>query len=101
MRLTFAEDEFKMIREYLYKNEAFDFVDLLDKKYEIYQQSITSKKRASTKKANQVQIEKSKKKIQDAINLLLLKNEKVTTYKISKEAGVSYNTVVKYYSVPK
>lgn len=54
-----------------------------------------SKKRA-TKKATQTKIKASKEKIENAKNLLLLENKKITPYSIAKTAGVSYNTVIKY-----
>ena len=45
-------------------------------------------------KAKQAQ---AQEKVQNAINLLRLQGEEVNPYKISKLAGISYNTARKYF----
>lgn len=41
----------------------------------------------------------AKEKIQNAINILRMENEKITYYSIAKMASVSYSTVKKYISI--
>jgi len=54
------------------------------------------KKVESAKKASQIKADKTKQKVINAINLLKSQKEKITPYKVSKVAGVSYNTAKKY-----
>ena len=54
------------------------------------------KKVASAKRASKIKADKAKEKVQNAINLLKLQGEEITAYKVSKTAGVSYNTAKKY-----
>ena len=51
----------------------------------------------NTKKATETKKLKAREKVQNAINLLRLQGEEVNPYKISKLAGISYNTARKYF----
>jgi len=56
----------------------------------------SKKKQESAKRASKIKAQKTKEKIQNAINLLRLEGEEITPYKVSKIAKVSYNTAKKY-----
>jgi len=58
----------------------------------------TSSKRIATSNANTAKINKSKNLVDKAVKLLSSSNKKVTIYSVSKESGLSYNTVKKYLS---
>jgi len=47
-------------------------------------------------KATQIRQQRTKEKIQNAINLLKQENKDITAYSVAKTAGVSYNTARKY-----
>ena len=51
----------------------------------------------NTKKATETKKLKAREKVQNAVNLLRLQGEEVNPYKISKLAGISYNTARKYF----
>jgi len=53
-------------------------------------------KQESARHAREALQAKTRKKIQNTINLLIMQGEKITAYKVAKEAGVSYNTAKKY-----
>ena len=54
------------------------------------------KKAIASFKATESRSKKAKEKIQNAINILRITNEKITHYSISKCSGVSFTTVKKY-----
>ena len=51
----------------------------------------------NAKKATETKKLKAREKVQNAVNLLRLQGEEVNPYKISKLAGISYNTARKYF----
>jgi len=57
----------------------------------------SKKKYDATVKANESKIRTSRKKVDNAINLLRKEGKKITTYSIAKTAGISFNTAQKYY----
>ena len=59
-----------------------------------WEQKMTNAKKATTAKIN-----KTKEKIQNAINLLRLQGEEINPYRIAKLANVSYNTARKYFKI--
>jgi Fic family protein len=69
--------------------------DLLKKVQNIKQFDISGKI-VATKKANEKKQETSKKKVENAINLLRLEDKEPTAYAVAKVAGISYNTASKY-----
>jgi len=69
-------------------------------KYGMKAQS-TEKQKKAAKHATKIRQERVKRKIQDAINLLRLKGEKITAYKVAKTASISYNTAKKYLNKTK
>ncbi len=58
----------------------------------------SGKKIESAKNASKIKETTAKRKVQDSINLLLLMGEKITPYKVAKQANISYNTAKKYLS---
>ena len=58
-----------------------------------------SNKSVNIQKATNAKINKTKEKIQNAINLLRLQGEEINPYRIAKVAHVSYNTTRKYFSL--
>ena len=69
--------------------------DLLKKVQNIKQFDISGKI-VATKKANEKKQETSKKKIENAVNMLRLEGKEITAYAVAKVAGISYNTARKY-----
>ncbi len=47
-------------------------------------------------KARDARTDKTKEKIQNAINLLRIEAKEITAYQVAKVAGISYNTAKKY-----
>ncbi len=56
----------------------------------------SSKKINATGKANKAKISKSKKKVENAMNLLRMEEKEISPNAIAKTAGISYNTAKKY-----
>ena len=54
------------------------------------------KKQESIKRANEVRVSKTKEKMQNALNLLRFQDDKITAYRLAKEAGVSQPTAKKF-----
>ena len=69
--------------------------DLLKKVQNIKQFDISGKV-VATKKANEKKQETSRKKVENAINMLRIENKEITAYAVAKVAGISYNTASKY-----
>lgn len=55
-----------------------------------------SKRHISAQKATKHRTQQAKEKIQNAINMLLLSNKKITINAISVESGVAFKTIKKY-----
>ena len=79
------------------EKELFNAVNKLITKGEVVISDEESNKRKNAKKATNAKINKTKEKIQNAINLLKLQGEEINPYRIAKVAGVSYNTARKYF----
>jgi len=50
----------------------------------------------ASRKATRVRMQRARRKVQDAVNIFMLYNRKVTVLGISKEAGVDRATAKKY-----
>ena len=61
-----------------------------------YKAPPSQKKIESAHRATAIRQQRTKEKIQNAINLLKLEGKEVTAYAVAKTAGVSYNTARKY-----
>lgn len=61
-----------------------------------YLKSLTDKKSKATAKATKTRQDMAKKKIETAVNMMRMFNQKITIYSVAKEAKVSYNTASKY-----
>jgi len=70
--------------------------DDLMKKVQNIKQFDISGKIVATLKANQKKQETSKKKVENAINILRMEGKEITAYAVAKVAGISYNTASKY-----
>lgn len=101
-RVDFTDLEIKSLIDFLEHNKhlasPFDeeFVKKIDDAKSI-KKSIS--KIQCTKTATEARTKKAKEKIQNAINLMRLENEKLTYYSIAKKAEVSYLTVKKYITL--
>jgi F0F1-type ATP synthase membrane subunit b/b' len=93
MRITLNDKEIKTIQELL-KNEHNDIYNKIKKQCE---KEVSTKKRNATKKAIEARSNRAKQKIENAVNLMRLENEKINKNTVAKKAGVSYITVMKYY----
>jgi hypothetical protein len=94
MRITITDLQFNDIISEL-KNRQ-DLVDILLDAKAVYELSITDKKKNATKAAHKANKEKTKEKIQNAVNLLRIENRKINVNSVSKAAGVHYKTARKY-----
>lgn len=96
MRLTFTKEELVKLKIALSGNT--EMTDLLNSKIRQSALSLESvaNKQNATKNANAAKLQKSKKKIENAINLLRMENKKITVYSVSQVAKVSFNTAKKY-----
>ena len=87
-------------KEEMLKIFQSDGVEMLERLYHeihrVYATPISKTKRNATAKANDIRVQKARKKIEIAINLLRLEGRDITVYSVSKEAKVSFNTVKKY-----
>jgi len=99
MRITLSEDEFKKI---IADMNDKDLIELMNERKAIYKRSLTDKKRDATVKASLAKTQVAKKKIEDAIKQLCEERTikgnkvKVNPSTVSKQAGVAYNTALKY-----
>lgn len=94
MRLTLNDVQFEDIISSL--DHRPDLIDLLQDKKKEFNRSITAAKKKATKTANQAKIDQTKEKIENAINLMRLSNEKITVAAVAKKAGVHYDTAKKH-----
>ena len=79
------------------EKELFNAVNKLVTKGKVIITDEESNKRKNAYKATTAKINKTKEKIQNAINLLRLQGEEINPYRIAKLANVSYNTARKYF----
>jgi hypothetical protein len=104
MRLTLTKKEIEDLAYILYEVEshkeygkrAVELVKRLSYEEEKYLNSITTKKRAATKAANNAKNNRSRRLIKKAIDSLKIDDKKVTLYSISKAANISYNTAKRH-----
>ena len=92
-KLELTLEEIIFLRVHLDSNASKELIDKLSNPEHIY---VSARKKRATQKATKVRSDRAKEKIQNAINLLHLENKAITHYSISKESGVSYNTVKKH-----
>jgi len=57
---------------------------------------VSQKKQDTARAALKVKVNKTKEKIQNAINLLRLQGKPINPYQVAKLSGVAYNTARKY-----
>lgn len=104
MRITLTKKEvedlvcilYEIEEDNTYNKRAVELVHRLCHEEEQFLKSITNKKRTATKAANKAKSEKSRKSIEDAIDVLKIDNKKITIYAVSKTANISYSTAKKY-----
>ena len=98
MRLTFTDDEFEKYMQVLLKSDTDIANDFLNKKIKAGKGKTAAKTEAA-KRATEARIATSKKKIENAMNVLRLQGDKINYNTIAKTAGVSYITVRKYITL--
>jgi hypothetical protein len=95
-RLNLTEEEAQELKE-LFSSLDFDKESMLQKKiYDIKIIHNTDKKKEAMKKATKARTKTVKEKINNAMNLILFENTKLSHYRIAKVSEVSFVTVVKY-----
>lgn len=97
-RFNLKSYEIESLIEILEKANLSDYEkDFIKELFQNVKQINIENKLVATREANKVKINKSKEKIQNAINLLKLEGKKITPYEIAKAANISYNTAKKYF----
>lgn len=111
-RMDLKDYEFETLKKLLGKLEIYCKDQINDKDsdfsfyFNILKESIknakkindSASKRIAMETATKARSKRTKEKIDNAVRLLRFQNEKLTHYKISKESGVSFQTVKKYIS---
>ncbi len=82
--------------EKLFYEDTDILIELSEKIKTEDRKPVNTNKRNATKKATIIRQEKVQRKIRDACERLHNQGRSFTVYSISKETGVSYNTVKKY-----
>jgi len=59
----------------------------------------SAKKMIAAEDATAARTKKAKEKINNAVNILRMEGKPVTAYRVSKVAGISYNTAKKYITI--
>ena len=95
MRLTLSDEQVLKLLKLLEKRNKVMYENILSQYNESKSKDLTSKQNA-TKQANLNKVNKSKRLVQDAINILLLEGKKINASTVSKQAGISYITATKY-----
>jgi Fic family protein len=87
-------------KETLQKEERELYEAFLDffLKTKVVAENSWEQKMTNAKKATNAKINRTREKIQNAINLLKLQGEEINPYRIAKTAKISYNTARKYYA---
>jgi len=100
MRLTLSDNQMTaLINSLEFTTKYSDLLTYIKLEYEKELNKDKSKKVNATKLANKSKIDKSKKLVQDAINILNLEGKKINASTISKQAGINYNTASKYLKI--
>ena len=110
MRVKVFDIEMTVPNKLLDKLDSMDMEKLTDNEKELVSAinklvtkgkvlNYNSNKSVNIQKATNAKINKTKEKIQNAINLLRLQGEEINPYRIAKVAHVSYNTARKYFSL--
>lgn len=98
MRLTFNNDEIESLMSILEKGNKTLYANLALQIEQNNNRDI-SKKQNSTMRANKLKVDRSKKLIVDAINILRLEGQKINASTVSKKSGLSYITCTKYLKI--
>jgi len=98
IRINLSTDEYK---ELIKKTSTLNFSESLKQKIVHAKEYDMSKKQLATKNANKAKIEKSKAKIQNAINLLHFEGKDLSASNIAQTAGISTVTAKKYLKLLK
>jgi len=101
MRITITEDEYEGLKHIadfvLIDSTDIELVNvIIDKIILDKNKKVSSKKIKAVAKATNTRVNRAKRKIENALNLMRLENRPISVYLVSKEAGVSYNTANKY-----
>jgi len=92
---------FNNITKYLNEDEAQKEIlsNLLNKMNNPKKIKTSHKKTTAALKAQSAKQKQSKRKIQNAINLLRLEGKKINAHSIAQTANISYNTAKKYKNI--
>jgi len=101
MRLTLDDNQIVALIDILSSKNDDISKSILQQIDKEIQKPKSSKKQEAIKKALTKKQEIARKKIENAINILLIENKKITIYSVSKKANVSYNTAKKYQDIIK
>ena len=101
MRITITEIEYEKLKNIvdfsLFDSSEIDCLNFIIEKIEADRnKKVSGKKIRAVAKATEARINKAKRKIETALNLMRLEGKAISVYLVAKEAGVSYNTANKY-----
>jgi len=94
MRLTLSDKQIKDLLSLLQDDTSLYLY--IKSQYDKELNKDKSSKINATKLANKSKIDKSKRLVQDAVNILNLEGKKINASTVSKQAGINYNTASKY-----
>jgi response regulator of citrate/malate metabolism len=100
MRLDLTQHEYLFLIKAI--NES-NLLEILENKYDFLIEKLQSfkliergDKGIAAIKAREALQEQTKKKVENAINLLRMEQKEITPYAVAKTANISYNTAKKY-----
>ena len=100
MRLDLTQHEYLFLIKAI--NES-NLLEILENKYDFLIEKLQSfkliergNKNIAAIKAREALQEQTKKKVENAINLLRMEQKEITPYAVAKTANISYNTAKKY-----
>ena len=100
MRLDLTQHEYLFLIKAI--NES-NLLEILENKYDFLIEKLQSfkliergDKGIAANKAREALQEQTKKKVENAINLLRMEQKEITPYAVAKTANISYNTAKKY-----
>ena len=95
MRITINKEEAEELKKLINSRSRIKLGRIVKEIEEQENRTISDKLKSGAETARKKRTEDTKKKIESAINLLEIGNQKITVYSVSKLAGVSFNTCKK------
>ncbi len=96
MRLTLT---YKEIKELLILDNGSEVFKNINQQLNNDLKKDKSNKINATQNAHKAKTNKSKRLVEDAINILRLEGKKINPSTVAKQAGINYNTASKYYKI--